>query len=355
MFERLDKIRKRYEELNQQLSDPSIVSDPKKLASLAKERSEIDGIVNTYEKYLKVHQNIEDDRTIIHETTDREFRELAQTELEELEKQEETLIEELKVLLIPKDPRDSRNVIMEIRAGTGGDEAGLFAGDLYRMYQRFIETEGWKMEIMDMNSQGIGGFKEIIFSVSGKDVYGKLKYESGVHRVQRVPLTEASGRIHTSAATVAVLPEPEEVEIQIAANEIKVDVYRSSGPGGQSVNTTDSAVRITHIPSGMVVTCQDEKSQHKNKAKALTVLRARLYEKRIAEENAKIIAERRSMISTGDRSAKIRTFNFPQNRVTDHRINFTLYQLDRILEGQITPLIEQLQLAERAEKLKSNE
>lgn len=355
MFERLEKIHKRYDELNQQLSDPAIVSDPKKLASLAKERSEIDNIVATYDKYLKVHKNIEDDRTIIQETTDREFRELAQSELEEFETQEETLIEDLKVLLIPKDPRDSRNVIMEIRAGTGGDEAGLFAGDLYRMYQRYIEAEGWKMEIMDMNSQGIGGFKEIIFSISGKDVYGKLKYESGVHRVQRVPQTEASGRIHTSAATVAVLPEPEEVEIQIAANEIKIDVFRSSGPGGQSVNTTDSAVRITHIPTGMVVTCQDEKSQHKNKAKALTVLRARLYEKRIAEENAKITAERRSMISTGDRSAKIRTFNFPQNRVTDHRINFTLYQLDRILEGQIGQFIVQLQLAERAEKLKSNE
>jgi peptide chain release factor 1 len=355
MFERLEKIHKRYDELNQQLSDPAIVSDPKKLASLAKERSEIDNIVATYDKYLKVHKNIEDDRTIIQETTDREFRELAQSELEEFETQEEALIEDLKVLLIPKDPRDSRNVIMEIRAGTGGDEAGLFAGDLYRMYQRYIEAEGWKMEIMDMNSQGIGGFKEIIFSISGKDVYGKLKYESGVHRVQRVPQTEASGRIHTSAATVAVLPEPEEVEIQIAANEIKIDVFRSSGPGGQSVNTTDSAVRITHIPTGMVVTCQDEKSQHKNKAKALTVLRARLYEKRIAEENAKITAERRSMISTGDRSAKIRTFNFPQNRVTDHRINFTLYQLDRILEGQIGQFIVQLQLAERAEKLKSNE
>ncbi len=355
MFGRLEKIHKRYDELNQQLSDPAIVSDPKKLASLAKERSEIDSIVATYDKYLKVHKNIEDDRTIILETTDREFRELAESELEELEAQEETIIEELKVLLIPKDPRDSRNVIMEIRAGTGGDEAGLFAGDLYRMYQRYIEAEGWKMEIMDMNSQGIGGFKEIIFSIAGKDVYGKLKYESGVHRVQRVPQTEASGRIHTSAATVAVLPEPEEVEIQIAANEIKIDVFRSSGPGGQSVNTTDSAVRITHLPTGMVVTCQDEKSQHKNKAKALTVLRARLYEKRIAEENAKITAERRSMISTGDRSAKIRTFNFPQNRVTDHRINFTLYQLDRILEGQIGQLIEQLQLAERAEKLKSSE
>lgn len=355
MFERLEKIRKRYDELNQQLSNPAIVSDPRKLASLAKERSEIDDIVTTYEKYLKVHKNIEDDRSIIHETNDREFRELAQSELEELEKQEAELVEDLKVLLIPKDPRDSRNVIMEIRAGTGGDEAGLFAGDLYRMYQRYIEAEGWKMEVMEVNAQGIGGFKEIIFSVSGKDVYGKLKYESGVHRVQRVPLTEASGRIHTSAATVAVLPEPEEVEIQIAANEIKVDVFRSSGPGGQSVNTTDSAVRITHIPTGMVVTCQDEKSQHKNKAKALTVLRARLYEKRIAEENARITAERRSMISTGDRSAKIRTFNFPQNRVTDHRINFTLYQLDRILEGEISPLIEQLQLADRAEKLKSTE
>jgi len=257
-------------------------------------------------------------------------------------------------LLIPKDPNDSRDIIMEIRAGTGGDEAGLFVGDLFRMYQRYIEAKNWKIEILNLNPQGVGGFKEIIFAVSGKDVYGKLKYESGVHRVQRVPITETSGRIHTSAASVAVLPEPEEVEIAINPHDLKIDVYRSSGPGGQSVNTTDSAVRVTHIPTGMVVTCQDEKSQHKNKAKALTVLRARLYEKRLEEEAAKITATRRSMVSTGDRSAKIRTFNFPQNRVTDHRINLTLYKLEQILEGALDEFIDQLAMADRAEKLKSS-
>jgi peptide chain release factor 1 len=355
MFERLEKIESKFSELDQHLSDPNVVTDPKRYARLAKERSDLLPIMDTYSTYKKVHKNIEEDRQLLTETTDREFKELAQTELAQLESQAEVLLEKLKVLLIPKDPQHSKNVIMEIRAGTGGDEAGLFVGNLLRMYQYYIEAQGWKIDVMSSNPQGIGGFKEIIFSVSGKNVYAKLKYEGGVHRVQRVPLTEASGRIHTSAASVAVLPEPEEVDIQIIPNDLKIDVFRSSGPGGQSVNTTDSAVRVTHLPSGMVVTCQDEKSQHKNKAKAIAVLRARLYDKRLAEESAKLSETRRSMISSGDRSAKIRTFNFPQNRVTDHRINLTLYKLDRILEGDLVELIEQLQLAERAEKLASND
>ncbi|MCI0513312.1 peptide chain release factor 1 [candidate division KSB1 bacterium] len=355
MFEKLVKIESKFSELDQQLSDPDVVTDPKRYARLAKERSDLLPIMETYSTYKKVCKSIEEDRQLLTETIDREFKELAQTEVTELESQAEALMEKLKVLLIPKDPQDSKNVIMEIRAGTGGDEAGLFAGDLFRMYQYYIEAQGWKIDVMGSNPQGIGGFKEIIFSITGKDVFGKLKYEGGVHRVQRVPVTEASGRIHTSAASVAVLAEPEEVDIQINPNELKIDVYRSSGPGGQSVNTTDSAVRVTHLPSGMVVTCQDEKSQHKNKAKAIAVLRARLYDKRLEEESAKITATRRSMISSGDRSAKIRTFNFPQNRVTDHRINLTLYKLDRILEGDLVELIEQLQFAERAEKLASND
>jgi len=354
MFEKLENIVKRYDEISQLLSEPNVVNDRKKYASLAKEQSDIQEIVDTYQSYKAVKQSLEETRELIDETDDHELRELAEAEQEELEQKQKALTTRLKVLLIPKDPNDSRDIIMEIRAGTGGDEAGLFVGDLFRMYQRYIEAKNWKIEILNLNPQGVGGFKEIIFAVSGKDVYGKLKYESGVHRVQRVPITETSGRIHTSAASVAVLPEPEEVEIAINPHDLKIDVYRSSGPGGQSVNTTDSAVRVTHIPTGMVVTCQDEKSQHKNKAKALTVLRARLYEKRLEEEAAKITATRRSMVSTGDRSAKIRTFNFPQNRVTDHRINLTLYKLEQILEGALDEFIDQLAMADRAEKLKSS-
>jgi len=354
MFDQLKKIETRYEELSERLSDPQIIANQDKFRTLAKERSELGEVVEKYRQYQKVHQNILEDKAIIKEETDEELRELALSELEDLEKKEQRLIDGLKLMLVPKDPRDMKNVIMEIRAGTGGDEAGLFAGDLFRMYQRYTELNGWKLDIVSSNPQGIGGFKEIIFSVSGKEVYGKLKYESGVHRVQRVPLTEASGRIHTSAASVAVLPEAGEIDVKIDPNDLKIDVYRSSGPGGQSVNTTDSAVRITHIPTGMVVTCQDEKSQHKNKAKAMQVLRARLYDKRRQEENARISASRRSMVGTGDRSAKIRTFNFPQNRVTDHRINITLYKLDRILQGQLEELIEKNRLHESAEKLKSN-
>lgn len=351
MFEKLEHLKKRFEELSSLLSDPATLADRKKFASLAKEQSDLEEIIARYNEYLKIHQEVEDAEIIIRETDDRELREMAELELDDLKQKEKTLINELKILLIPKDPNDTKNVIMEIRAGTGGDEAGLFAGDLFRMYHRFIEAENWKLEVMNSNPQGIGGFKEIIFSVSGNNVYSRLKFESGVHRVQRVPATETSGRIHTSAASVAVLPEVEEVEFEINPNDLKIDVYRSSGPGGQSVNTTDSAVRVTHIPSGMVVTCQDEKSQHKNKAKALKVLRARLNEKIMAEEMAKLTETRRSMVSTGDRSAKIRTFNFPQNRVTDHRINLTLYKLEQILEGDLNELIDQLQVAEQAEQL----
>lgn len=353
MFEKLEKVKERYTKLSEQLSDPQIIVDQERFRAIAKEQSDLGEIVEKYHQYQKVHQNILEDKAIIEDEADAELKELAQTELEELNEKEEQLINELKLLLVPKDPRDSKNVIMEIRAGTGGDEAGLFAGDLFRMYQRYAELNGWKIDILSSNPQGIGGFKEIIFSVSGKEVYGKLKYESGVHRVQRVPVTEASGRIHTSAASVAVLPEADDIDVKINPNDLRIDVYRSSGPGGQSVNTTDSAVRITYIPAGIVVTCQDEKSQHKNKAKAMQVLRARLYEKRRQEENAKISASRRSMVGTGDRSAKIRTFNFPQNRVTDHRINLTLYKLDRIIQGEIEELIEKIRLADSAEKMAS--
>jgi len=295
---------------------------------------------------------LEEDESVLKDDSDEELRELAELELEELKPKKIDLEEELKVLLLPKDPQDKKNVIVEVRAGTGGDEAGLFAGDLYRMYSRFAERIGWKIEVLSSNPQGVGGFKEIIFMMNGENVYGVMKYESGVHRVQRVPKTETNGRIHTSAASVVVLPEAEEVEISIDPNELKIDVYRSSGPGGQSVNTTDSAVRITHIPTGMVVTCQDEKSQHKNRAKALKVLKARLLEKKQREEQAKLTESRRSMVSTGDRSAKVRTYNFPQSRLTDHRIGLTLYRLDEVLDGDINEIIDQLRLADQAELLK---
>jgi len=350
--EKLEAMVARHEQVQRQLSDPEVLAKPQLLRDLAKEEAELSEIVMTYQRYLKVEKDMAGDEKVIHENEEAELVEMARAELDELRSELATLEEKLKWLLIPKDPQDARNAIIEIRAGTGGDEAGLFAGDLFRMYQYYAERQGWKLEIMSANPQGIGGFREVIFSLTGKDVYGKMKYEGGVHRVQRVPQTEASGRIHTSAASVAVLPEAEEIDVEINPNDLRIDVFRSSGPGGQSVNTTDSAVRVTHLPTGLVVSCQDEKSQHKNKAKALKVLRARLYDLALEEEQAKLTATRRSMVSTGDRSAKIRTYNFPQNRVTDHRIGLTLYQLESVLAGHIDEFIEQLQIADRSEMLK---
>ena len=354
MIDKLDKVKKHYDDVARKLSDPEIIQQNDLYRDLAKEESELSPIVRKYQDYQKILSDIDSAKEVLRED-DIDIRELAENELEELESRKHSLEEEIKMLLVPKDPKDKRNAIIEIRAGTGGDEAGLFAGDLFRMYQHFAESHKWKLEVMSSNPQGIGGFREIIFMLSGDEVYGIMKYEAGVHRVQRVPTTETGGRIHTSAASVAVLPEAKEVDVKIDPNDVRIDVYRSSGPGGQSVNTTDSAVRLTHIPTGLVVTCQDEKSQHKNRAKAFKVLRARLYEKAMAEEHAKLTAERRSMVSTGDRSAKIRTYNFPQGRVTDHRINLSLYNLNEILGGDLSEFIDQLKLTDRAEKLKELE
>ncbi len=352
MIERLDKLQKRYDELNDLLSDPGVTQDPKRYTEVAREKSTLDKTVLTYKEYRKIINTIEEDEKVLLEETDSELIELAEQEIDELGTRKAELEDKLKLLLLPRDPNDSKNVIVEIRAGAGGDEAGIFAGDLFRMYTRFAELMHWKREVLSSSPQGVGGFKEIIFMLSGEEVYGVMKYESGVHRVQRVPKTEASGRIHTSAASVAVLPEAEEVEIDVDPNDLKIDVYRSSGPGGQSVNTTDSAVRITHIPTGMVVTCQDEKSQHKNRAKALKVLHARLLEKKQKEEQEKLAESRRSMVSTGDRSAKVRTYNFPQGRLTDHRIGLTLYRLEEILDGDLQEVVEQLRTADQTAMLK---
>lgn len=353
MLERLKQLEDRYQEVMRQLADPATLNDRERYRQLAKEERYLSPIAQKAKEYREVLRCMDEDRRVLVESDDDELRAVAKSELEELGQEAERLEEEIKTLLLPPEEEDSRNAIVEIRAGTGGEEAGLFVGDLYRMYSRYIEDRGWKKEVLSSHPQGIGGFKEIIFLVTGPDAYGTLKYESGVHRVQRVPVTEASGRIHTSAASVAVLPEAEEIDIQIDPGDLRIDVFRSSGPGGQSVNTTDSAVRVTHLPTGLVVTCQDEKSQHKNKAKALKVLRARLYERKLEEEREKITASRRSMVGSGDRSAKIRTFNFPQNRVTDHRLGLTLYRLNEILQGDLEELIEQLRIADRTERLKA--
>jgi len=352
MVEKLEQIKKRYDELGQQLSDPGVIHDYPKFRALAKERNRLEKIVEKYQRYKQVKKSLAEDEDLVKNSGDPELKEIALEELEELREAEEKLIKEMKLLLLPSHPDDPKDIIMEIRAGTGGGEAALFASDLYKMYAKYAENHGWKPEVLNSNPTGIGGFKEIIFSVKGEDVFRKLKFESGVHRVQRVPVTESSGRIHTSAASVAVLPEAEDIDIKINPEELRIDVFRSTGPGGQSVNTTDSAVRVTHLPSGLVVSCQDEKSQHKNKAKAFKVLRARLYDMKRREEEAKIAESRRLQVGSGDRSAKIRTYNFPQGRVTDHRINLTLYRLEEILAGELDELIEKLQLADQEDRMK---
>lgn len=355
MFEKLNALEEKYEDLTKKLSNPDVISNQEKFRKLAKSHAELTAVVEKYRDYKKLAQEIADTREMTHTETDAEMRELAKSELSELEPRAEELEQELRTLLIPKDPNDEKNIVLEIRAGTGGEEAALFAGDLFRMYSKYAEQNGWNVDIMSENPIGIGGFKEIIAMIEGKGVYSRLKFESGVHRVQRVPVTEASGRIHTSAVTVAVLPEAEEVDIDIDPNDLRIDVYRSSGPGGQSVNTTDSAVRITHIPTGLVVSCQDEKSQHKNKAKGLKILRSRLLDRAISEQQQAIARNRKSQVGSGDRSERIRTYNFPQSRVTDHRINLTLYALDSILEGKLDDVIDPLVTSAKAEALKHME
>ena len=354
MKEKLDELRNRYEELNELIMDPALPKDKKRYREIMQEHAVLTETMMVYDKYEATAAAIDDAKGLIEVEQDHEMKELAQEELQTLEAEQDELTARLKQLLVPKNPLDSKNSIMEIRAGTGGDEAALFAADLYRMYQRLAEHRGWKMEVLSSSSTEIGGFKEIVFSVSGKQVFADLKFESGVHRVQRVPETESSGRIHTSAVTVAVLPEAEDTDVVIKPEDLRIDVYRSSGPGGQSVNTTDSAVRITHIPTGLVVTCQDEKSQHKNKAKALRVLKARLYEVEEQRRQAERASQRRSQIGTGDRSERIRTYNFPQNRVTDHRIGLTLHRLEAILQGDLNEVIESLKISDREAYLKAN-
>ena len=351
MINKLKQIVNRFEELEKLLIDPEILSDNVKVIEISKERSSLEDVVNQSREYIALIEQIEEYKEILN-GDDEELKEIAKDDLPNTESDLLRCEEKLKVLLIPKKPNDDKNIIVEMRAGTGGDEAALFVSDLFRMYSRFAERSNWKFHVMNANGTGIGGFKEIVFSIAGKGAYGKMKYESGVHRVQRVPKTEASGRVHTSAATVAVLPEAEEADIDIRNEDLKIDTYRASGAGGQHVNKTESAIRITHLPTGLVVTCQDESSQHKNRAAALKVLRSRMLaaeEERIASERAK---ERKTLVSTGDRSAKIRTYNFPQGRITDHRINFTAYHLEAMLDGDISEMIDQLRIAEQQEILK---
>jgi peptide chain release factor 1 len=352
MFERLAETERRYEELERLVADPGVIANRREFAKLAKERAQLEETVSCYREWQRIARDVEEHRALVHEK-DPELRELVRSELPALEARLAELEASLKRLLLPKDPNDERNTVLEIRAGTGGEEASLFAAELFRMYARYAEDHRWRLEVLSSSPSGLGGFREVIALVQGKGAYSRLKFEGGVHRVQRVPVTETQGRIHTSAVTVAVLPEAEDVEVELADKDLRVDVFRSSGPGGQSVNTTDSAVRVTHLPSGLVVTCQDEKSQHKNKAKALKILRARLLQRARQEQQSEIAANRRAMVGSGDRSEKIRTYNFPQSRVTDHRVNLTLHQLDRVLDGDLDPIIDVLVTQHQAEALQA--
>ena len=351
MFDKLELLIEKFEELEKKIIDPEIMKDMNIWQKLAKEHGDMKPIVEKYREYSKHKRELEENKEMLKEGLDDDMKDLVKEEISELEDSIEKEEQELKILLLPKDPNDDKNVFMEVRAGTGGDEAGLFAEDLLRMYRMFADKQRWKTEIMSISEQGVGGIKEVVFLVKGQGAYSKLKYESGVHRVQRVPATESSGRIHTSAATVAVLPEVEDVDVVINQNDLRIDVYRASGNGGQCVNTTDSAVRITHIPTGLVVTCQDEKSQLKNKDKAMKILKSRLYEKYQEEQNKDIADARKSQIGSGDRSERIRTYNFPQGRVTDHRINMTIYQLDSFLNGDIGDMIDALITSDQAKKM----
>ena len=355
IIDKLEGIKTKWETLGEQLNDPEIIGDMKRFVKINKDYKDLEPIVVAFKEYKNLLSNIEEAREILKNEKDDDMREMAQEELEVSEQRREVIEEDIRLMLIPKDPTDDKNAVMEIRAGSGGDEASIFAGDLYRMYIRYCETKGWKIEIVEMNEGTAGGFKEIVFNVIGEGAYGLLKFESGVHRVQRVPKTETQGRIHTSAASVVVLPEAEEFDVELNEKDIRKETFCASGPGGQSVNTTYSAVRLTHIPSGIVVSCQDEKSQIKNLATAMKVLRTRLYEREYNKYLESIASQRKTMVSTGDRSAKIRTYNYPQGRVTDHRINLTIYNLQSIIDGDINEIIEKLQMAENAERLKNEQ
>lgn len=355
MFDKLQALEDRFQQLEAQISDPEVMGDRTKWQQLVKSHSDLAEVVEVFRQYKQARTDLEDNKLMLEDKLEPDFQEMVELEIEELEAKIEELEKKLKILLLPKDPNDDKNVIMEIRGGTGGEEAALFAGDLFKMYTRFAEKKGWRTEVLDTNETDLGGFKEITFVIEGKGAYSILKFESGVHRVQRVPATESGGRIHTSAATVAVLPEAEEVDIDINPNDIRIDLFCASGPGGQCVNTTQSAVRITHIPTGTVVSCQDEKSQHKNKDKAMRVLRARLLDKAQEEQQKAISGARKAMVGSGDRSERIRTYNFPQNRITDHRIGLTLHRLEYVLQGDLDELIEALVTTDQAERLKAME
>ncbi len=355
MFDKLEALEDRFAYVSEKISDPEVIADQDSWRKFCKEHSDLTPIVNKYKEYKEAKQTIADDKEMLEMGQEKEFEEMIKQELNEAEEKIKTVSEELKVLLLPKDPNDEKNVIVEIRGGTGGDEAALFAADLMRMYSMYAETKRWKLDILNSNATDIGGYKEISFSIEGQGAYSKFKFESGVHRVQRVPETESGGRIHTSAVTVAVLPEVEEVEVEINQNDLRIDVFRAGGPGGQCVNTTDSAVRITHLPTGIVVSCQDEKSQHKNKDKAMKILRSRIYDEMLSQQHKEIADERKMQVGSGDRSERIRTYNFPQGRVTDHRINLTLYKLEQVLNGNMDELIDALITADQAAKLSQSE